>query len=91
MSGVPFNKIKKFNEEYRWEASIYTCLPSIFLIKFFYLIKWYTRHYHTALSIINSEDTDILQKGLDEISKWACKRQLKFNVSKVWHSLQIVT
>ena len=32
--------------------------------------------------IINSDDTDMLQKDLDEISNWACKWQLKFNVSK---------
>ena len=32
--------------------------------------------------IINSDDTNMLQKDLDEISNWACKWQLKFNVSK---------
>jgi len=47
-------------------------------------------------SIENSEDTNILQKDLDEISNWACKWQLKFNVyyyesQGIIHSLQIVT
>ena len=31
---------------------------------------------------LKSAPADILQKGLDEISNWACKWQLKFNVSK---------
>ena len=55
-------------------------LQVVYLLFLIYVIKWCTKHYQTALSIINSEDTEIL---LDEISNWACKQQLKFNVQSV--------